>query len=550
MELRWYQTAAVEAAYNHLCTQSGNPVICLPTGSGKSLVIAELARRAVEEFRGRVIILQHRKELIEQNFDKVKRLLPIPIGQYSAGLRRYATQENVVLAGIQSVYDKATLFDRRQLVLIDEVHLVPSRDEGMYRTFLNDIRTINPDVRFVGLTATPFRTGEGAICRPDGIFQSVCYEAPIKQLIEEGFLAKLTNQPPDTSFDTSGLHVRYGEFITTELEKLFGGEQVAEAVKETVEKTAGRKSIMVFCTSIRHANSVVASLEKLTGEEVAMVEGGTLPLERASILDRFKRGQVRWLVNVDVLTTGFDAPNVDAIAILRATASPGLFAQIVGRGLRTAPGKEDCLILDFGENVKRHGSIDAIDYGKPRTPAARKPRDPSDVDENSKICPACDSAIPKTDRVCECGFAFPVREPNHGREADTRTQILSTGEPETFTIKDAAATRHDKEGKLPSMRITYNVEEGNMPFGLSEWICIEHTGFARSKAEAWWREHSSLPCPDEIDEAIDLWRRGWCAIPRTVQAIREGRFWRIVSREIEEIPVGIEEGEAVEEMPF
>ena len=550
MELRWYQREAVDAAYQHLCTQSGNPVICLPTGSGKSLVIAELARKAVQEFSGRVIILQHRKELIEQNADKVRKLLSIPIGQYSAGLRRYATSEDVVLAGIQSVYDKATLFDRRHLVIIDEVHLVPANGEGMYQTFLQEIRAINPDIRVVGTTATPYRTGEGSICRPDGMFQTLCYEAPIVRLIEEGYLARLTNQPPQTQFDTSGLHVRYGEFIASEVEKLFGGEQVAQAVRETIEKTAGRKSIMVFCTSLRHASGVVELIAKLTGEEVAMVEGSTMPLERAAILDRFKRGQVRWLVNVDVLTTGFDAPAVDAIAILRSTASPGLLAQIVGRGLRTAPGKADCLILDFGENVKRHGSIDAIDYGKPRKPPEIKPREPKEVDENSKLCPACDTVIPKRDRLCECGFQFPHREPNHGERADTQTKIISDGEPEYFTIVDAVCTRHEKPDKLPSMRVTYNVEGRDMPYGLSEWICIEHSGWARSQAERWWSLHSSLPCPETIDEAIDLAVRGWVAVPKSVTAKREGKFWKIVDREIEEIPVGVEEGEQVEEVPF
>jgi DNA repair protein RadD len=550
MDLRWYQKEAVDAAYDHLCTQQGNPVICLPTGSGKSLVIAEIARRAIEDFKGRVIVLQHRKELIEQNAEKVRRLLSIPVGEYSAGLRSYATREDVVLAGIQSVYDKATLFDRRQLVLIDEVHLVPSRDEGMYRTFLTDIRAINPDVRFIGLTATPYRTGEGSICQPDGIFQKVCYDAPIKRLIEEGFLSKLTNQPSDVKFDTSNLHMRYGEFITSELENLFGGEQVAEAVKEVVAKTSDRKSIMVFCTSIKHANSVAESLEKLTGESIAMIEGNTTPLERAAILSRFKNGQIRWLVNIDVLTTGFDAPGVDAIAILRATASPGLFAQIVGRGLRTAPGKEDCLILDFGANIARHGPIDSIEYGKPKKIGERKPREPGEVKEDEKACPNCDQVMPKQAKSCECGFNFPPRAPNHERQADTNLKILSDEEPERFEVIGAHFGRHEKKDKLPSMRVSYEIEGHNMPYGLSEWICVEHEGFARRKAEQWWKEHCSIPCPDSIDEAIDLAVRGWVAIPKTLTAVREGKFWRIVQREIEEIPLGREEGQEVEEMPF
>lgn len=548
MELRWYQRESVDEAYKYLCSEAGNPVICLPTGSGKSWVIAELARRAVKDWSGRVLILQHRKELIEQNAEKVRALLDIPIGEYSAGLRRYGTEEDIVLCGIQSVYDKATLFDRRHLVIIDEVHLVPTESEGMFHQFLADCSAVNPGLRVVGLTATPFRTGEGPICRPNGMFQKICYSADVKALIEEGFLCKVTNRPSSTHFDTSGLHMRYGEFITRELETLFGGAQVAEACREIVEKTADRKSVMVFCSSLRHAASVASTIEKLTGETVDVIEGGTGQLERAAILRGFREGSVRWLVNVDVLTTGFDAPNVDAICILRATASPGLFAQIVGRGLRTHPSKQDCLVLDFGQNIERHGSIDDIDYGKVRTKAKRDDEDDDDQ-LDGRGCPNCGGIIPKKERVCECGFQFPHREPNHEQYADTKAAILSNDEPEDYEVVGAAASRHDKEGKLPSMRITYDVG-GNLPYGVSEWICIEHTGYARSKAELWWREHCSLPCPDSIDEAIDLFRRGWVAIPRQITTKREGRFKKIIAREIEEIPVGLQENEVVEELPF
>jgi DNA repair protein RadD len=309
---------------------------------------------------------------------------------------------------------------------------------------------------------------------------------------------------------------------------------------------------MVFCTTIRHAESVQHLIERLSGQEVAMVEGNTAPLERASILDRFKRGAVRWLVNVDVLTTGFDAPNVDAIAVMRATASPGLFAQIVGRGLRVCPGKQDCLVLDFGENIKRHGSIDSTEYGKPREQPGSRNKRSKDPTESEKFCPSCDTAIPKKDRVCECGFLFPDRKPNHDRQADTLTKILAGEEkpPERFEVINGVCTRHEKDGKTPSMRVTYNVEGHNMPYGLSEWICIEHTGWARSQAEKWWRQHCSLPCPESIDEAIDLALRGWVAVPRSVTAKRDGKFWKILEREIEEIPIGLAEGEQVEELPF
>jgi len=329
MQLRWYQQEAVDAAFLDMCTQAGNAVTCLPTGAGKSVVIAEIARRAVTDYRGRVLILQHRKELIEQNFDKVQRFLPIKIGSYSAGLRRYATDDDVVLCGIQSVYSKAALFGSRNLLLIDEAHLVSNNTESMFGTFINELRQINPKLRIHGLTATPYRTGEGSICSPEGMFQSICYDAKIQPLIGQGYLCPITSTAADASVDTSGLHIRGGEFIQGEAERLFDlGDNVARACLEIVAKCKARKSIMLFCAGVLHANDVANNIEALTGERVGLVTGESSSLERTGALADFKAQRLRWLVNVDVLTTGFDAPCVDAIAVLRATASPGLFRQL------------------------------------------------------------------------------------------------------------------------------------------------------------------------------------------------------------------------------
>lgn len=546
MQLRWYQQEAVDTAYNYLCCEAGNPLICLPTGSGKSLVIAELARRAVMEYGGRVLVLQHRKELIQQNADKVRKLIDTPVGEYSAGLRRFATAEDIVLCGIQSVYNKASFFDVRNLILIDEAHLCSASDESMYQTFFNDIRTVNPNIRFIGLTATPYRTGEGALCKADGVFQKLVYNAPIKQLMDEGFLCRVTNKPALHEVDTSGLHMRYGEFVAKEVENLFGGMATAEACKEILADCVGRHSIMVFCSSVKHAESVVVTMRTLVDDRCEMVEGNTSPLERAEILTGFVSQRIRILVNVDVLTTGFDAPCVDAIAILRATASPGLFAQIVGRGLRTHESKKSgCLVLDFGENIKRHGPIDAIDFGKARVPKGEK----LEADDEGKECPNCQLVVPSRKQSCECGFKFSVRAPNHEQQADTVAQIIS--EPETFQVDSVRYYRHEKEGKTPSLRVDYHLDgEGNLEQMISEWVCLEHAGFARRKAEGWWQSRCELEVPASVEDALLVTQA--IAIPRSIVAVREGRFWRIVEAEIEEIPdASLMSFELVEEeMPF
>ncbi|MEO2036777.1 MAG: DEAD/DEAH box helicase, partial [Planctomycetaceae bacterium] len=344
MEPRHYQQQSHDAVWDFLRQESGSPLVVLPTGAGKSLVIAMLVEQA-RAFDARVIVLQHRKELIEQNAEKIQILLPdIKVGINSAGLRRHSFDDDVICAGIQSVYRKAHEFGRRELIIVDEAHLLSSSNDTMYGQFLADIRVINPRARLTGCTATPYRTGEGPICGKNKLFQRICYEAQTADLINEGFLCPITNKAALAQVDTSGIKTRGSEFIGHDMQRAFDtDDNVTAACSEIVEKCHDRHSVLCFASGVHHAESVAECLRHLTAETVGVVTGETIPLERSAHLANFRNGQLRWLVNCDVLTTGFDAPCIDAIAVLRATMSPGLFAQIVGRGLRTHESKTNCL---------------------------------------------------------------------------------------------------------------------------------------------------------------------------------------------------------------
>ena len=539
MNLRWYQSDAVLRTWDYLCDQSGNPVIVLPTGAGKSIVVAKLAQDAIG-FGSQVLVLAHRKELLEQNADKVRRLLPdVKVGLFSAGLRSYDAESPVVLAGIQSCWQKASIFGPRHLVLIDEAHLVSTTGEGMYRSFLSDLRIANPTARLVGLTATPYRTGEGSLTGPEKLFQGVSYEAKIPQLIREGFLSPITSRAAEHSADTSGLHVRGGEFIAGEVEQLFGDMAlVKSAVRETVERTSGRRSVIVFCAGVEHAESVAEELRQLTGEQVGVVTGDSLSMQRAADLERFRNGALRWLVNVDVLTTGFDAPNIDAIAVLRATCSPGLFAQICGRGFRLSPGKTDCLVLDFGENIKRHGPLDADDYGMF---AAKR----SNVDDESKgpkkICPNCQQELHAAARECSCGFLFPPPKPRHSGEASGEELLAAMAPPQKWLVDGMRlGLWTNKKTGSRTLRVDYDCQldgsAGNLSREvISEWVCLEHEGYAGKKAADWWAARSRLQV-ESIEDAVDAWQRGAVGCPLTITTKKEGRFYRIVSYSGIEIP--------------
>jgi DNA repair protein RadD len=251
---------------------------------------------------------------------------------------------------------------------------------------------------------------------------------------------------------------------------------------------------------------------------------------------------------VDVLTTGFDSPRIDCVAIMRATQSAGLFCQIVGRGLRVHESKADCLIIDFGNNLKRHGPIDSVDFG------TSKPKSERTGEAPQKTCYGCGESVPAGLRQCECGFLFIFSEAKHEEKADEESQILS--EPETFAVVGWQLSRHFKKGNEDApntLRVTYFLE-GDLQNAIEEWVCLNHEGFAKRKALAWWAEHS----PDDIDqlaEALDQdcvgaamhsWTSGYLHRPIEITAVRQGRWWRVIGR-----VVGAADGPVVEEeIPF
>ena len=547
MDLRWYQQEACDATWESLKSQRGNPLIDLPTGSGKSLVLAELARKAVVDYAGRVVILAHRKELLEQNAAKIAALCDIETGIYSAGLGSREIAQPIIVGGIQSIYTKAHELGRRHLVLIDEAHLTPKSDDGMYRTFLSELGKYNPRLKIVGLTATPYRLDSGKLWGPNELFSHVCYRADVRRLIEEGFLSNLDNKPSTTQYDTSGLHTRLGEFVKRELEDLFADDSlVKQACAELVSKSLYRKSIIVFCAGVDHAEQVRTTLEGMTGERVECITGETPKLIREAALESFGRGDYRFCVNVDVLTTGFDSPRIDCVAIMRATQSAGLFCQMVGRGLRVYPGKQDALIVDFGGNLKRHGPIDAVDYGKQSSKGSGESEAPS------KTCPGCAEAVPAGLRQCECGFVFTFKSAEL-EEADEQSQILS--EPEVMEVEHWMFSRHKKKDAPDApntLRVTY-MAPGDLGRVVEEWVCLNHSGFAGNKAQRWWDEHSAENL-DEIAEALEVDRvgaaleienRGYVRRPVQITVVRNGKWWRVIGRVLGELEKRVEV-----ELPF
>ncbi|MCC9656369.1 DEAD/DEAH box helicase [Rhodopirellula halodulae] len=553
MKLRSYQQAAVDAVYDHLRNRDDNPVAVLPTGAGKSLVLARIASDAVGQWNGRVLILAHVKELLEQNADKVRRLCPdIKVGLYSAGLKKRDTNTPVLVAGIQSIYKRACDLDPFDLIVVDEAHLISKKGDGMYRQFLADCKVINPHVRVIGLTATPFRLDSGMICSPEHFLNQVCYEIGIKELIRDGYLSPLISKAGVHRADFGGLHIRAGEFVSEEVDSLVNDDAlVSAACGEIVELTVDRRAVLIFASSVAHGRRVVEVLRENHGIECGFVTGETPAGERDELLARFRGDAptslietepLRFLCNVNVLTTGFDAPRVDCVVMLRPTMSPGLLYQCVGRGFRLHPGKENCLVLDFGGNIERHGPIDQI---KPKDKAKRPDQCPP-----AKECEKCHALVACGYANCpECGHPFPPPEREaHDAEA-SEAGVLSGEVTDTeYDVQDIIYRVHRKrdadEDAPRCLRVDYMI---GLERWQSEFICIEHSGYARRKAEAWWSERCLDPCPSNAEEAVDIAGSGLLAATEKliVRSIAGQKYDRIIKQTLGEIP-----NAALEEAPF
>ena len=364
MPLRSYQQKAHDAAWQHIKTSTETCLIEAATGAGKSHLIAELANTIHTATGKRVLCLAPSAELVTQNRAKF-----LAAGQkasmFSASAGGKELRHPVVFGSPLTVKNRISRFqDGYAAVIVDEAHgLTPT-----LKSIIDAMRAGNPNLRVIGTTATPYRMGDGYIFRmwPDGkvnddrttrdpYFMNLVDRITAPELIDMGFLTPpMVGSPGSEGYDTSDMQVNSrGQFDKSDVDRAYHGKGrlTAEIAADVVDQCRNRQGVMFFAATIQHAQEV---MESLPPQLSAIVTGTTPKRERDSILARFKDRQIKYLVNVAVLTTGFDAPHVDCIAILRKTESAGLFTQIIGRGLRLDDGKENCLILDYTTNIDDH----------------------------------------------------------------------------------------------------------------------------------------------------------------------------------------------------
>lgn len=548
---REYQGWATDAFFGYYNNgHDGHPVIAMPTGTGKSVVIAGLITQIVTTWNGqRILMLAPTKELVEQNAEKLRSIWPAaPLGICSASLNKYEVGRAVTFGTIGTVINRKEQLGRIDLVFVDECHLVSDKETTQYRVLFDYLLEQNPLVKFIGLSATPYRLGVGHIT-DGGLFTDVCFDSTTLEafnwFIDQGYLVPLIPRPTQTVLDTAGVKTSGGEFKQGDLERAVNKEEItAAAIAEALDLAADRSYILVFSTGIDHAEAIGVELEA-HGETVVVIHSKSPT--RDEDLAKFLAGEVRWCVNFGILTTGFDFPALDCIVMLRPTKSPGLWVQMLGRLTRPfyAPGfdlltaegrlaaiaasvKVNGLVLDFAHNTASMGPIN-----DPRLPRKKgKGGGPQPVKtckkentvkgtsremvhdlETGEERPSHGCGIwnhPSARHCINCGaeFIFDVKFGSNASSAallaDSPGQSGAFEKPKAteFTVTRVSYEIHKKDGRPDSIRIYYYC--GMRRF--SHYILPEHGGNPRKRSEGWWMLHgggampkTTLECRAQID---------------------------------------------------
>lgn len=529
--LRDYQQRTIDQLYAWFDkNNTGNPCLVLPTGSGKSHIIAALCKRVLQEWPdSQILMLTHVKELIEQNVEKLRQHWPdVPVGIYSASIGKKQLGEPITFAGIQSVRKKAALLGHVDLVLVDECHLIAHKDQGGYRSLLAALLAINPRLRVVGLTATPYRLGHGMITDEPAIFRELIEPTNILELVRLGHLAPLRSKHTTAQLDTSEVHKRGEEFIEAELQAAVDTEgQNNSVVREIIKLAGDRKAWLAFCSGVQHAWNICDKLNEL-GIIADCITGATSKRERERIIGEFKAGRIRCLTNANVLTTGFDYPDIDLIAMLRPTMSPGLYLQMAGRGMRPKSHTDHCMVLDFAKVVATHGPITNVQ--------PPKKGGTGDGVAPVKVCDHCGELCALAARICSaCGEEFPAPEP---KKLKLHNDDIMGDQGTEMSVSDWSWRRHVSQasGKL-MVSVTYYGGLSDPP--ITEYLPLLHAGFAgekalgtlyyiANKAQSVLNQINEVTDSDAIDYVAAQMNQGFP--PVSIEYKRDGKFFRVVKR--------------------
>lgn len=555
---RYYQQDAVDECWAYLGEGKGRaPLLVEPTGSGKAFIISMLCQQANEfDPTVRIMVITDSRELVRQNYVEFVGLWPdAPAGIYSAGLNRRDIGARILFAGIQSIYKRAYSVQRCDILIIDECHMIPFKSDAMYQKLIADLRTINPNLVIIGMTATPFR-GNGIplveideLGKPVGMFDGIAHETTVAELIDEGYLCAPCNHRSTKGnglIDATGVKVTGGEFNIAAAEAVaMDPETIRQAVDQIIEAGADRQAWKIFGVSTDHCMALHTELQARGC--VGDVVFGHTDTERGKgtrdrIIGQFDNGALRYLISNMTLTKGFNVKRIDLIVLAYITKSVVKYVQTIGRGTRVlyAPGmptqtaeqrreaiaagpKPNCRVIDLGNNITRCGPFD--------DPFLKEKKGKGGGDAPYKTCPECECDTATATRLCpECGYEYPPPEPKISLVPDNKPILSQHVEPEWLPVSEVTYKRHSKQGGTDSLKVSYQV---GLQF-YHDWICLNHVGFPRSKAETWWRRRDAGPIPRTVADALEIADLVLLK-PTHIRVKKDGKYTRIVQYAFEPV---------------
>lgn len=526
MQLRDYQIRALDQLYNWFSANpNGNPVLNMPGGSGKSVVIASLAKDALQNWpETRVLMLVRSKELVQQNSAKLRQMWPgAPMGIVSASLNKRQYGEPITYASIDSVANHPNRIGRIDLCLIDEAHMCSPSEEGNYRKLLSSLSSINPSMRVVGFSASPYRMGHGMINEGStALFKDILEPVTIEELIYRNHLVPLRSKQTNHKLDASGIHKRGGEYIQAEMEAAYNtDEHNFSLVSEVISRAKGRKHWLVFASGRDHAKRLSEAFQQ-NGISADWLATPISKKERERKIADFESGKTQVLVNVGILTTGYDFPALDCIVFARSTMSPGLYLQMAVRGMRPFLEKIDCLVLDFAGVVQTHGPITAINPGKPKGEGTGE--------APVKACDACFELVHPSVKVCpNCGEPFP--EPVPQKLMLHQDDIMGL-EGTDMAVSAWKWRKHTSSASGKEMlAVTYYGALSDP--SVVEYLTVLHDGYAGAKAmrllnNIGGHARVSFAGAKSLDDWADRLNVGGC--PSEIEYRKDGKFYRVMKR--------------------
>jgi DNA repair protein RadD len=537
MVLRPYQQEAVDAIVSSLNAGKMSVCVNMATATGKTATLSALAQRFVAKGHS-ICVVTHVQELVGQILRTAQNFMPPEdIGVQAASLGRKDPPRKFQICQIQTVGRRPEMIGPRRIMIVDELQMI-NAEEGQYRKVLEALRVMTPDMRLVGLSATPWRMKTGLAYGPDKLFEECVYRYGMKQGIAEGYLTPIIGKTGDKDFKVEGVAMRGGDYKPDELEAFMSDQgKVDRAVLDLVARTADRQQILVFSTGLKHSAMIADALRK-NGQSVETVDGTMPDGQRKGVLQRFRDRQIRFLANANILTTGYDDTGIDGIALLRPTRSSGLLLQIAGRGLRLDPRKKDCVFLDYTGTLQYFGPLDTIEESVTDKRKGKKGQAPT------KVCPTCDTVLPASATLCPtCGQTF-ARSLKHNEVADDSPVMSDT--PITWACSGIRARPHQKQGKPMTLRLDY-LDHLGMPMA-SEFLSISPEAnlyaYKKSLKElANWRDSPFRMMGDTLylrggdgqlkGVTVDgiLAAATTLTPPTSITTVRDGKYVRITRKE-------------------